>query len=222
MQWFRILLVTIALGLICASFAMAWLEYESAVTENNEATIYLSAIAGEVQFPHPMSLFGQTKQLSTCLDLLESDLGFALGRYSQERVAQACRDLALFTLNSAPNFALGHLVAAASEEKLGLVGSASHRLAHAKRLAPCEGWQAALRLKVAFNIGLQLVDETARSDARLVLKLSAYRYVLAELYQHNPAKRDWLRETLYGGNARDLDAFLQDARGQMGLAAEAT
>ena len=213
---FRVTIVVLALALLGFVATVFRPEYKVTFDDKDETVVFLNALAGQARFEEPYSYFAQTQELVRCIDLMESSIGALMGNFAQEAVATACQDLADAVLTTAPSFSLAHFVMAYADAKLGNVEEAASALAMAVQLAPNEGWQAARRLKLAFDLGPETVAEAAQQDALLVVQSSRYRFVLADIYTQYPEHRDWLTASLSGADGRDLRAFLGQIRNAAG------
>lgn len=216
MRSFRVTIVALALALLGFVAAVFRPEYKVIFDDKDETVVILNALAGQAQLEQPYSYFAQTQELVRCINLMESSTGAMMGSFAQEAVASACQDLAYAVLSTAPSFSLAHFVMAYADARLGNVEEAASALDTAVRLAPNEGWQAARRLKLAFDLGPEAVAESVQQDALLVVQSSRYRFVLADIYTQYPEQRDWLTASLSEADGLDLRAFLGQIRNAAG------
>lgn len=118
-----------------------------------------------------------------------------------------------------PSLAAARLARARALQATGLRSDALAELARARAAAPLEGWQAARRLRLLFDLGIPAGGPALRSgraDALVVLQDARFRFLLTDLYLEFPRHRNWLAAVLQPGAAADLQQFLSLTRSRAG------
>ncbi|OUD08144.1 hypothetical protein BVC71_15165 [Marivivens niveibacter] len=187
-------------------------EFNSVMAAPDETQMYLSALQEQPVFASSLSNSSHTFQMRNCDDYLASVVGPLFGRTALENVATSCEQRASEILAVSPNAAVAHLVRA---DALAIIGQPDEAFAAYERsyqLAPSEGWLATRRLRLAFRLGAAALGDAAANDAKLMVESHIYRPYLVDLYQSNPAHREWLASALEGADPGALRTFLRLVR----------
>ena len=194
------------------ALSLIWPEAKARAYANRPpASIVLDFTFNSPELIVPMSTVTQVRQLSSCDDILATDLAITASVDTIEDIANACSELAGRILHGTPTLSIAHLVRSWGFRAQGLTEQAKVSLLAAHLTAPNEGWLAARRLRLFFEIGVTAnkdLHHAAQQDAMVVLQDSAYHSLLPELYLSYPESRFWLQNALSDAEPRHLRRFV--------------
>lgn len=201
-------------SILIAATALSWIGPEAqarARTGLLPASTVLDFTYNNPELIVPMSAVTQVRQLSQCDDILATNLAITAGAQTVDKIAKACTELAEQILNGTPTLSIAHLVRAWGLHEIGDTQRAENSFLAARITGPNEGWLAARRLRLFFDMGLSShldVQQAAQMDAITVLQDRNYNALLPQLYVSHPDLRDWLKTAIDGGKPRDLRRFV--------------
>jgi len=211
---FRKATVLTALSIVAFSAYFTRKEMGAMMRSQNDAEVFLSAMAAPPAFERSLSNISQFHQMTQCDNHLSSVIGALMGQSARSNVADGCAQRAEEILESSPTLSVAHLVQANAAFVNGEISAAVESLRVSQATAPSEGWLATRRLRVSFAIGAQALGETAALDAQLIIKDLVYRNYLVTFYQERPQHRDWIAEAtmdIEGPYLRDFFNLVRSA-----------
>ena len=211
-NFFRILIAVFSVLTIATALSLIGPEIQArAYTKRPPASVLLEFAFHELKLLVPASAVAQVRQMSKCDDILASTLAKAASTKAVNTLAETCAELADRILDGTPTLSVAHLVRTRGLHILGLSQQAEDSFMAAHFTGRHEGWLAARRLRLIFDMGLTKnseVQQAAQLDAMTVLQDNNYHALLPQLYANFPDFRNWLKTAVKDGNARDLKRFV--------------
>lgn len=208
LNFYRIVLVSVALGTTAYSSSLVKPELDAVLDRRSAYDVYLEGAAVPPAFAGSGSILSQRRQMAACDDIMASTISKLMGKTAVGNVALGCKRRAAEIFVSSPTMAIAHLVAASAARIEGQTGKAVQHLAASQAAGPSEAWLATRRLRQAYMLGPKTAGPAAVADVRLVVQDEVYRREVVDLYIAFPEDREWLKAALEGSSRPDLQAVL--------------